>query len=104
MIPKDLRELYQIALGLWGGPAQVFMCIEEMAELMKELSKDTRGKGSKERIAEEIADVEIMLEQMKILYGCEELTESYKEVKAFRLSGLVGYEGYKPNHKPGIGM
>lgn len=45
-----------------------------MKELyIKALCKHSRGKDNREQIAEEIADVQIMLEQMMILHDCEVL-------------------------------
>ena len=51
---------------------QILMVFEEMAELQKELCKYLRNGESDEavcRVAEEIADVGIMLDQMKLLFG-----------------------------------
>ena len=50
------------------------MMFEEMAELQKELCKNARGKDNRAEIAEEIADVHIMLDQMEILPNCKELS------------------------------
>ena len=47
-----------------GPDAQTLMAFEEMAELQKELCKHARGKHNRSAVAEEIADVQIMLEQM----------------------------------------
>lgn len=55
------------------GDKQILQSIEEMAELTQALSKYVRNKGTEkevktlDNITEEIADVEIMLEQIKIL-------------------------------------
>lgn len=43
------------------------MLLEEMAELQKEICKAWRGKDNEVEIAEEVADVEIMLEQIKLI-------------------------------------
>jgi len=43
------------------GDKQYIMLFEEMAELTKEISKHMRGKQNQTEIAEEIADVQIML-------------------------------------------
>ena len=63
-------EVLERALNTYGSTAQITMVFEEMSELQKELCKYLRGDGSFKNIAEEIADVEIMLEQMKILFYC----------------------------------
>lgn len=81
----DEREVYKQALEKWGAEAQICMVFEEMAELQKELCKALRGKENRIEIAEEIADVEIMLAQMKILFGIEEGVERYKKLKIQRL-------------------
>lgn len=61
-------EVLQRALDTYGSTLQIVVMMEEMSELQKELCKYLRGRGSFEHIAEEIADVEIMLEQMKMLF------------------------------------
>ena len=66
------RPLLTQAIERFGQEAQERMMFEEMSELQKAICKLSRGKGSIDDIAQEIADVEIMLEQMKILYQCEE--------------------------------
>lgn len=54
------------AVDTWGKAAQVDMMIEEMAELKKELLNERRGRDN--HIAEEMADVRIMLQQMEIIF------------------------------------
>lgn len=63
-------EVLQRALDTYGSALQIVVMMEEMSELQKELCKYLRGKYSPANIAEEIADVEIMLEQMKMLFCC----------------------------------
>lgn len=43
-----------------------------MAELTKEICKDFRGKGDRKHILEEMADVAIMFEQLRIMYNIKE--------------------------------
>ena len=86
----DEQRIYRAALAAWGADAQTLMVFEEMAELQKELCKAARGKDNREQIAEEIADVEIMLEQMKVLHGCAEAVAAYRESKLRRLAIRCG--------------
>lgn len=79
------REVFETALKTWGADAQTTMVFEEMSELQKELCKHSRGKENAEQIAEEIADVQIMLEQMIILHNCAEAVQSYRKSKVERL-------------------
>lgn len=81
----DRNTIYRSALDLWGWEAQTLMVMEEMSELQKELCKHARGKDNREAIAEEIADVRIMLDQMCILHDCTELAEEYELMKLDRL-------------------
>lgn len=81
-------NVYEEAIKMWGINAQVDMAIEEMSELAKALIKYRRS-ATEQRIAdivEEIVDVEIMLEQLKIIY-CDEYNYNLK--KKEKLDRLV---------------
>ena len=80
-----INGVYRMALDTYGATAQTLMCFEEMAELQKELCKHARGADNAEHIAEEIADVRIMLDQMAILHDCAGLAANYKTAKLERL-------------------
>ena len=82
---KVKSKTYEKAINQWGINAQITMVFEEMAELQKELCKNLRGKDNRIKIAEEIADVEIMLDQMKQYFDIEEGVKRYKQVKLKRL-------------------
>lgn len=87
----DEREIYRQALEKWGW-LQKIVAIEEMSELQKELCKNLRGRLGVYAIAEEIADVEIMLEQMKLLFNIENDVNGWKEEKLKRLAKRLGEE------------
>lgn len=80
-------ELYRLSLSKWGKNLQRIMVIEECSELIQAIAKDIR-KGVEDRknasVCEEIADVEIMLEQARIMYD-DRLISSIKEMKIKRL-------------------
>lgn len=82
------KGVYKEALDKWGA-AQIIILFEEMAELQKELTKHLRGKENRIEIAEEIADVEIMLEQMKLLFKIENAVEKHKKLKIQRLKNRL---------------
>lgn len=65
------------------GEKQIIVAIEELSELQKELCKALRGKENQENIIEEIADVEIMIVQMK-MYFCITQAE-IEEIKEKKL-------------------
>lgn len=80
---KADRALFCKVLEAYGAEAQTLMVFEEFSELQKELCKHARHKDNHMEIAEEIADVQIMLEQMIILHDCA------GEVKGFRAAKLI---------------
>lgn len=91
---KMTKELvYKSAMLRYGIDNQIIMVFEEMAELQKELSKFKRGSGNTENIAEEIADVQIMLEQMILFFDLNSRVEWYKEEKIERLSKRLAKSG-----------
>ena len=79
------QPIYEAALNKWGKENQTRMMFEEMAELQKELCKEARGEDNTDAIAEEIADVKIMLEQMTILHNCKDMVEMQMKRKLQRL-------------------
>lgn len=78
-------ETFAHAIVKWGAQAQVMMVYEEMAELQKELCKNWRGKDNIEQIADEVADVEIMLDQLKMIYEIEDKVREHRAFKVARL-------------------
>ena len=61
-----------------------------MAELQVAISQNqTKCIGNYNEIAEEIADVRIMLEQMLILFDCRGLSDRYRREKVARLEKVV---------------
>ena len=69
---NEQTNMMWTALGRWGEAAQVGMAVEECAELIVALQKHTNrtpAPNTLENIAEEIADVEMMLAQMRLTFG-----------------------------------
>ena len=60
----ERNGVYANALKKWGVERQSTVAIEEMSEVIKEITKMLRGDLDREHMAEEIADARIMLEQM----------------------------------------
>lgn len=79
------QEILQQAINTYGDQAQEMMLLEEMSELQKEICKFWRGRDNRNQIAEEIADVEIMLEQMKMIFQCDDAVKLYRIQKLKRL-------------------
>lgn len=78
-------EILKAAIARYGEKAQMIIAMEEMAELTKELSKFLRGAHNEGAIAEEIADVRIMLDQLEIMFDCAGTAALYELAKVERL-------------------
>jgi len=83
---QNSRLLYEAAIDKWGKPSQIEMLIEEMGELILALQKFKRdpSKEMAAHVCDEMADVEIMLEQNKLVFSESEVEER----KAFKLDRL----------------
>lgn len=87
---KCREKMYKKALALWGIEAQINMMIEECAELIQALQKYKRNTSLKtiDNIYEELADVEIMSEQMRIVFDSNTI-DATKRIKLKRLGNLL---------------
>lgn len=83
------KNLYKQAVDAFGTPAQIIVAIEECSELIKELSKTLRQKCDIDNISEEMADVQIMLEQLKIIFNNEHSVNMWIMNKNCRIAELV---------------
>jgi len=74
----------------YGHEKQMDKAIEEMSELIKELCKYKFGEENRSKVIEEIADVELMIEQLKYIFnvGDYEL-ECVKNFKFNRLKAKI---------------
>lgn len=72
------------AVDVYGTEAQIWMAVEEMAELLNALAKYRRDRVSYEDVCEEIADVSIMLIQLAVIFGPDEVNK-FVEEKVSRL-------------------
>lgn len=92
------KEIMQLAIDSYGRVNQVIKTVEELSELSQALCKSLiRLNYTKEKISleddlksvdnifEEIADVEIMLEQCKIMFQCDKEVNKWKHKKIERL-------------------
>jgi NTP pyrophosphatase (non-canonical NTP hydrolase) len=87
----DKTQLYERLRKANGSKHQLNVAVEELAELTKEITKMNRGKGSVSKLIEEIADVEIMLEQIMEMYPHYQLKDSIKEYKLRRLELMFDF-------------
>jgi NTP pyrophosphatase (non-canonical NTP hydrolase) len=84
--------VYKKAVETFGIEPQRKTAIEEMAELINAMMKYDRGRNSKDDIIEEIADVTIMMQQLAIIYGQEEVQQQI-DFKTNRLANKLKEKG-----------
>ena len=68
-LQSKMDDVNSRAIVKYGMKLQSVVCMEECAELSKEVSKFIRGKGSKEALTEEIRDVYICLDMLRKMYA-----------------------------------
>ena len=83
-------KIYTPVIKKYGRELQMMVAIEEMSELTKALIHDMRkNRGYKiDSIAEEIADVKIMLEQLEVIFSCSDLVEEQMQYKLVKLEKI----------------
>jgi len=67
-IPPSRQNVYAKAVIKWGGESQFNMLIEECAELIFTVRHHDRSKCGLKRLVEELVDVMIMIEQVRVMY------------------------------------
>lgn len=74
---------------------QIVIAMEELSELTKELSKVLRGRGDRTAIIEEIADVQIVMNMLQMIFGItgEEINRA-QTVKLKRFEERISVEGF----------
>ena len=86
-------KVYMNALITYGDKNQMIVAIEELSELQKELCKILRGGENFPHLAEEIADVTIMLEQLGLMFNLDEDVFRYMDAKVMRLDKYLAKKG-----------
>ena len=74
------QAFYQVcasAVQTYGADAQLCQIQEEAAELIAAISHFRRGRqGSREELLDELADMDIMLEQARVIFGDDAVTSA----------------------------
>ena len=87
-----MSDIYSKAIEHFGKDKQLFQTCEECAELIQAISKATRYEGESYilNVAEEVADVEVMLEQVKRIFDLKPgIIDEYKRMKLKRLERYI---------------
>ena len=81
MNKTERKVIYEGILKEFGADILFTIAIEEMSELTKELTKTIRGYDRRNKIIEEIGDVRIMLEELEMIFNCEDEVEERIDFK-----------------------
>lgn len=82
----DVRtSILRAAINHYGEGAQWSKAIEELSELIRALARAD----DRENIAEEMADVRIMLDQLELIFHNRDLVRKYEMEKLKRLSERI---------------
>ena len=93
MTPKQNRTIHRV-ISVFGEKNQQMQAIEELMELQRAVFENVhRGTDNRDNIVEEVADVEIMLEQLKLIFTLHGKVTTKKGEKIERLKGII--EKYK---------
>jgi NTP pyrophosphatase (non-canonical NTP hydrolase) len=87
-------EIFNQAIEKWGKEAQTLVAIEELCELSQALIHSMRKNKNitKEEIAGEVADVYIVLEQVKLMFDIEDKVSLKLIEKLTRLNKYIEEE------------
>ena len=98
---KEVKAILQNAIRFFGEKEQIAMCMEECAELIQACSKylrdDSGGKNTEDSVVEEIADVEIMIKQVKIILNNNNKDKkciAFKSVRIMKMQKLAKLKKY----------
>ena len=86
-------DLYSKCLDKWGTWSQMLMAMEEASEFIQACSKVMRTQVGAmvpiDRLAEETADLELMLDQVKYIFGLDKAVQDWRLKKIDRLEALL---------------
>ena len=86
MTPEQNKTIHR-AISTFGGRNQTMQTIEELMELQHALFENVhRGTDNRQNIVEEVADVEIMLAQIRQIYGIKQ--DEISKVQDYKLGRL----------------
>lgn len=99
MTSEEIRQICLCAIDHFGVEHQKQKAVEEMGELIVELTREQDERTDAGHVAEEIADVIVMAEQLRIIYGPAMVDEQI-ERKLDRLLDRIRNRGETDCHCP----
>lgn len=88
-VERDGYNILCKAIDAFGERTQIKKFFEEAAELQEAVCKLMDGRDEVEHVAEEIADLSIMLDQLRIIFGCGKRVDEITAEKLARLERRI---------------
>lgn len=90
-------DVLQKAIDKWGPNVQAGITVGECGELIAALTRYfVQGRGNDEEVMGEIADVEIMCSQMRLIFNTNQI-DNIKKVKLERLENIISGKTKHPH-------
>lgn len=88
------KTILRKAVAVYGSSMQELKAIEELGELIRAIARartcdDEESDTAYENLAEEMADVEIMMEQLKIIHNNRDKIKIWRSIKLGRLRDRI---------------
>ena len=99
MLSDLQKSVIENALEKWGSMSELVVTIEELSELQKEVTKQIRNQGKMENLVEEMADVYIVMEYLKLIFAIND--EDIKTEIAFKIDRLMSRLGEENEQQKG---
>ena len=99
MLNELQKSVIENALDKWGSMSELVVTIEELSELQKEVTKQIRNEGKMENLVEEMADVYIVMEYLKLIFAIND--EDIKTEIAFKIDRLMSRLGEENEQQKG---
>lgn len=95
MVSQEEKEIFKQCFAKWGIDSQLIMLMEESAELTQATTKLFRVAGNPNfneklsHFAEEIADIELMIDEFVDFWSLQELVQAWRSKKLERLKEIL---------------
>lgn len=83
-MPENLKGMIKTLIDRWGWNLQLLITMEQCNQLATECSHQLRWGNNEDKVTERVADVLIMCETLKMVYGIKE--EKIREIQMKKLT------------------
>ena len=87
---EERKAIYMAAIEKYGVVHQLNKFDEELGEFLTEWGRMRNGEGDRKKFADELADLTIMLEQLRLIFGVNDDVCARMDYKVLRLQSRLG--------------